>query len=434
MSATRGTPETVLERFLAEAALRGEHVAATTRLVLALLFLARNLATGSIPKLLEGDLQEWIIEPVLLFGAFASFASLRRRTVDATLPGRLVRSVLVDALALAAIFLAIVRWPSPEHAGVLLRADTGIFALAAAATGLRLSRSAARIGIAALAVALVGIATFDALVNLAEPPRLAAIIAHAILFAGAALLGLRSAVSTRSLVVDGANAMREAELVRQRLGAYVSEEVAARALSDDAQTLGGRRQQVTVLFSDLRGFTRYAEAVTPEALVAELNAYLEAVVAAVRAEGGVVDKYIGDAVMAVFGVPDPRPDDALRAMRAARRMHEALAKHNEERRARGLPALVQGIGVHTGAVIAGHIGTAQQMQYTVVGDAVNVASRLEAATKELAVDVLVSDECLRAAQAAGAPLPATRALGAVHVRGREAHLSVHTFVTPAGDA
>jgi adenylate cyclase len=109
-------------------------------------------------------------------------------------------------------------------------------------------------------------------------------------------------------------------------------------------------------------------------------------------EGGVVDKYIGDAIMAIFGAPVPTPNDPVNAVRAAVKMRRALANLNERLVARGQPALRTGIGIHTGEVVAGNIGSERRMEYTVIGDAVNLASRLESNTKEVGADILISED------------------------------------------
>jgi adenylate cyclase len=129
----------------------------------------------------------------------------------------------------------------------------------------------------------------------------------------------------------------------------------------------------------------------PQTLVGLLNEYFTEMVEAVLAEDGVVDKYIGDAIMVVFGAPEPEADDALRAVRSAIGMRRALVRLNARLAARGIPPLRTGIGVHTGEVIAGSIGHEEQRQYTVIGDAVNLASRLETATKDLGVNILISE-------------------------------------------
>jgi adenylate cyclase len=155
--------------------------------------------------------------------------------------------------------------------------------------------------------------------------------------------------------------------------------------------LGGELLPVTILFTDIRSFTTISEKMDAQSLVALLNQYFSEMVGVIMQHDGVVDKYIGDAIMAVFGAPVPRPDDALNAVRAAVRMRVALGHLNDRLRERGIAPIRTGIGIHTGDVVAGNIGSEQRMEYTVIGDAVNVASRLEGSTKDLGVDVLISD-------------------------------------------
>jgi adenylate cyclase len=142
----------------------------------------------------------------------------------------------------------------------------------------------------------------------------------------------------------------------------------------------------------------------------------------VMAEGGVVDKYIGDNIMAVFGAPVSRPDDAQRAVRAALKMRVALAKLNTRFAERGIEPLRFGIGLHTGEVVAGNIGSARRMEYTVIGDAVNVASRLESKTKDLATDFLIS-EATRERLSEEVDVVA---MGEVQVKGRVAPVKIFT--------
>ncbi len=189
-------------------------------------------------------------------------------------------------------------------------------------------------------------------------------------------------------MVDG---LIERDKLRTTFGKYMTAAVMDHLMGGKV-ALGGELLEVTVLFSDIRGFTSISEKMDPQSLVALLNEYFTEMVNIVMDEGGVVDKYIGDAIMAVFGAPVPKPADAVNAVRAAVRMRRALRDLNVRLAARGMPALRTGIGIHTGQVVAGNIGSEKRMEYTVIGDAVNLASRLESSTKELGVNVLISDD------------------------------------------
>jgi adenylate cyclase len=189
-------------------------------------------------------------------------------------------------------------------------------------------------------------------------------------------------------MVDG---LKERDKLRTTFGKYMTAAVLEHLLSGKV-ALGGESLRVTVLFSDIRGFTTISERMNPQSLVGLLNEYFTEMVNIVMDEGGVVDKYIGDAIMAVFGAPVSKPDDAVNAVRAAVRMRGALRQLNERLASRGIPPLKTGIGIHTGDVVAGNIGSERRMEYTVIGDAVNLASRLESNTKELGVDVLISKD------------------------------------------
>ncbi|HEY6034264.1 MAG TPA: adenylate/guanylate cyclase domain-containing protein, partial [Kofleriaceae bacterium] len=211
-------------------------------------------------------------------------------------------------------------------------------------------------------------------------------------------------------MVDG---LRERDKLRVTMGKYMTEEVLQHVLAGEVE-LGGKLLEITILFCDLRGFTTFAEKRSAQELVGILNEYFTDMVDCVMGEGGVVDKYIGDNIMAVFGAPVSRPDDAMRAVRAALAMRAALAKLNTRFADRGIEPLRFGIGLHTGEVVAGNIGSVKRMEYTVIGDAVNVASRLESKTKELATDLLISDATRERLDAS----VDVEAIGEVTVKGR----------------
>jgi adenylate cyclase len=170
---------------------------------------------------------------------------------------------------------------------------------------------------------------------------------------------------------------RRDAVARSRLERYFAPQVAARiAERRSAPRPGGERLPVTVLFSDVRGFVGLAESSAPEAVAAHLSEYFDAMVEIVFAQGGTLDKFIGDALLAVWGAPEPGPDDPARAVAAALAMRRKLHELNPQWRGEGKPALSAGMGLHAGEVFAGMIGSARRLEYTVIGDVVNVASRL----------------------------------------------------------
>jgi len=186
--------------------------------------------------------------------------------------------------------------------------------------------------------------------------------------------------------------LRQGEMLRNLLNLYVSPEVAREALEHGTK-LGGKRVECTVLFSDIRGFTSLSERLSPEVLIDLLNRYMVAMVEVVVEKGGMVNKFGGDSLLAVFGTPlNPSEDHAACAVRAAQGMQRALVAFNETQRLHHSPTLKIGIGVATGAVIAGNVGGRERIEYTVIGDTVNLASRLQDKTKELDVDILLSQQ------------------------------------------
>jgi adenylate cyclase len=213
--------------------------------------------------------------------------------------------------------------------------------------------------------------------------------------------------------------LAERDRVRSLLGKVVSPAIAEELLSREIE-LGGEERVVTVLFSDVRNFTSLAERASPRELLDLLNRYLTRVSAIVERHGGVVDKYIGDGMMALFGAPLRHADDPERAVRCALAMTGTLAELNRELGSAGaVEPLGIGIGIHTDTVVAGNMGSLDRLNYTVIGDGVNLASRIEGLTRRYGVDIVASE-----ATRAACPGIAFRELDRVRVKGRSALVAI----------
>ena len=232
------------------------------------------------------------------------------------------------------------------------------------------------------------------------------------------ILGAQAAASLENARAH--EALSRHALERKALERYLSEPIVEKILAHPEEVrLGGENQTATVLFADIRGFTHLAEKMSPPEVVELLNEFFTEMTEVVFENGGTLDKYLGDGLMAVFGAPLMRPDDARRAARTAMEMQRALARLNRDAPERGRPTLEIGIGIATGLVTAGNIGSARRMDYTVVGDAVNLAQRLCAGAA--GGQILVCDSTRRLMDEF---LPA-RKLPPVLVKGRDAW--VETF-------
>ncbi len=207
-------------------------------------------------------------------------------------------------------------------------------------------------------------------------------------------LGIFSVIAAEA-AISFDNARSHEELARgmverQALGRFLSANIVDKILANpDEIQLGGENQTVTILFSDIRGFTRMSEHMEPHAVVELLNEYFSEMTDIIFESGGTLDKYLGDGIMAVYGAPIPKPDDALRAAKTAMEMQKALAALNADWESRGQQPLRMGVGVNTGPVTAGNIGSPKRMDYTVIGDAVNLSSRL--CSNAAAGQILISE-------------------------------------------
>ncbi|HJT52610.1 MAG TPA: adenylate/guanylate cyclase domain-containing protein, partial [Candidatus Angelobacter sp.] len=197
--------------------------------------------------------------------------------------------------------------------------------------------------------------------------------------------------------IDNVVAHRKiAQQAEQRLALerFLAPEVADMVAANPQIRLGGVNQKVSVMFADIRGFTQFSERTEPERVVEVLNEYFTRVTDVILDHGGMIDKYIGDAVMAVFGVPISKENDAANAVGSAVQVQRMVAEMNRDAAARGWPELAVGIGINTGTATAGNIGSPRRLDYTVVGDAVNIASRLmdDAAGAQVLISQSTADE------------------------------------------
>jgi len=221
---------------------------------------------------------------------------------------------------------------------------------------------------------------------------------------------------------------REKDAIKRAFTRYVAREVVTEILRDpDKIVLTGERREVTVLFCDVRGFTSISERLRPEDVVSLLNAFYTLMIDTIFKHDGTLDKFLGDGVMAVFGAPIFHHDHALRALRTALAMQAGIRELSERRAAEGRAPLRIGIGVNAGSAVAGSVGTEARMEYTVIGDSVNLASRLESYAKpgQILIAEHTYDVVKNAIEA--------RALGRLKVRGKEEDLEVYEVLGVRGE-
>jgi adenylate cyclase len=242
----------------------------------------------------------------------------------------------------------------------------------------------------------------------------------------AQMLGMFGVATTWRFVHEEREKRRARETFGRFLAPAVVEEVLAQ---EGALRLGGEKRELTVLFSDIRGFTRISERLDPHALLELLNQYLAPMTdIIVSGHEGTLDKYIGDAIMAFWGAPQPQPDHALRACRAALAMCERLDALRPRWRERGLPDIDVAVGINSGSMSVGFVGSQDRFyNYTVLGDAVNLASRLEGANREYGTRILLGEET----RARAGDAIVTRPLDRVRVKGKLEGVMIHELVALA---
>ncbi len=226
--------------------------------------------------------------------------------------------------------------------------------------------------------------------------------------------------------------LRERDKMKNVLNKFHGSTVTEDLMKGDLQ-LGGVNKNVVVFFSDIRDFTKFSEGHTPEEVVGMLNEYFEIMVAIVTKHHGIVDKFVGDAMMAVWGAPNSTGDDEIWALKACLEMRIALAKLNETRIGRGQTEIKIGMGLCAGPAISGTIGSSERMEYTVIGDTVNTASRVESSTKAFGTDLLISGSVLDKVEAKFV----TDFAGAAEVKGKAEPLKMYKvkgYINEAGES
>ncbi|MEO0541108.1 MAG: MASE1 domain-containing protein [Cyanobacteria bacterium P01_A01_bin.105] len=186
-------------------------------------------------------------------------------------------------------------------------------------------------------------------------------------------------------------ALRESETLRTTMYRYLSQELAEELLDQGNTTVGGARRYVSILFADIRGYTRLSEQMAPEMVVDLLNAYFEVMVDVIFEQQGTLDKFIGDAIMAIFGSPVAQTDHAPRAVRTALNMQQALTRFNQQLKQQGRPPIDIGMAINSDHVVTGNIGSSKRMEFTAIGDGVNLTARLEGLTKSYGCGILISE-------------------------------------------
>ncbi|HTN97612.1 MAG TPA: adenylate/guanylate cyclase domain-containing protein, partial [Nordella sp.] len=350
-----------------------------------------------------GFWSRWIAYVTVTIDILVIGLSLTGDLIDAQLPGRFAAALPTAVAALLVLAVGSLR----------LRPAVQIYSLVLMLVLLVLALNVDSM-MAGNETDTVGIAVYQFFGPAANTARLAMFVLYGLVLIAAAWRGqylLRHSVE---------ETMRRINLVR-----YLPTELAPMLASGNVDELrSGRRARVAVLFIDIRNSVAMEEALDPARLAQVVSAFRSRVRQAAEAQGGIVDKFIGDGAFLVFGIPEPRADDARRAISCAKAILAQLSEWNEARQKAGDEAIKVGIGVHEGEAFIGAVGDDTRLEFTVLGDTVNVANRLEQATKQHDMPLIVSAETVLKA---GEDMAQWRDLGAAELRGRPEPLHIVGF-------
>lgn len=394
----------------AQSALIGERAVALTRLAVMTLI---GLSTGVLDRFAdtptpESPLRGAVVALYLSFCIVTVVVTQRVKKGDPKLALWLVGSyIFIDAA-----FFLFHAW-NDQRLGIPARPEiiTVTFALLVCFS---VARSRLIHVVLSTAVSIASVATVALIQGWAHPVWTA--FACSCLLALGLLIGFTN-MRVRAMFVD----IRR----RENLSRFLPRQVVERVLASGGAALEPVQREVTILFSDIRSFTSMSETMAPREVLEFLDEYFGHMGQIVRGHEGMLNKFLGDGMLAVWGVPDQQEDHPVRAVRAALDMRKKLVELNEHRVREGRAEIRIGIGVHTGVVAAGMLGGADQREYTVIGDAVNLASRIETLTKALGTDVLVSESTF---SKCGGKFEGTR-VGEEKVKGRDAGVVVFTIAS-----
>ncbi len=358
------------------------------------------LADGKPPEL---DARQFRDKIVILAASAAATFEMRVTPVREVDLGAHVHAAVIDALSTGAG-----AWRWPEAWNLLATALLALLVAALTVLPTRLWQQA--LG------SLVAMAGWLAIV--------AGSFAHSAVWIGVVTPAMAIVVaSSLGTALNYALEGRERAKIRHAFAHYLAPEYVEVLVRDPSRLrLGGDRREITAFFSDIQGFTTISEKLDPAALVSLLNECLSAMTEIILQEGGIIDKYIGDAIVAIFGAPLDQPDHATRAVRAALRCQAKLVELRQSWAARGLPELRMRIGLNSGTAVVGNMGSQQRFDYTMMGDTVNLASRLESAASVYGLYILIGEETAKRVQDAAI----VRELDLLRVKGKKLPVMVAT--------